>query len=224
MKSNRVKTSISQFSDFSNTPSQNSYIMKCTTCQIELNSTDKSVLRSHYKSEFHSLNLKRKNSNLEPIQEIQFLDLLNNRENQKNEEFQCPHCDKIFQKVKRFEQHTKQCQLQSLEQNYEQHVEQEENTTDDVEEGNTQDEYEVPNNPDEPYLYLPNGTILGNKKYLIYFKQRDRPIENSRKPQTALVHVKTDHKQLNIPEKRRNDLKVSLQKNHCARFRVQWMQ
>lgn len=158
------------------------------------------------------MNLKRKNDDLEPLLPTEYT------ETTILEEENICECGKEFPKESRLLQHKKTCS-RILNDNENEQKNKRNQEKKEINSFNTEQNFYFSNTTDDPYLYLPNGTILGNKKYHIYFLQK---YSEEKKKETRIVH-----KKIKIPERKeyiKNNLKISLQKNTCIRARDQWMQ
>lgn len=203
--------------------------MRCTTCNIQIEHLDKKILLSHYKSQFHTFNLKRVNIGSDPVTLSDFEKNISENKSATDQNFVCDWCEKKFEKEKRFQQHIQTCKYPSQEgdctsEGSDEHAvdfSQEDFGKLTIEEENNSI---FSNTTYDPYLMLPNGTILGNKKYFIYFKQREGINQQKKKEETQIIHVKRDFQQMRSREKTRNDLKISIRRNKCLRFREQWSQ
>lgn len=171
--------------------------MKCTVCQILLEDD----FKQHYASEYHIYNLKRKNNGLLPTSTIPKEEVI------EEELYTCGNCSKQFIKLGRFNQHVNDCNR---------------NKQVPAQDGAETDEQNViyysDDFDDEPYLYLPSGTVLGNKKYLRIFKQNDKSEYKERG--TVVVY---DKNVVVVPEQsKRNEIKISLGMNRISRFKMQF--
>jgi pre-60S factor REI1 len=78
----------------------------CTACRVVISSGPESKL--HYKSEFHTYNLKRKQVNLEPVS----LEIFQEKKSQNSKlapqtiEIKCPVCNSLFRSQEKFEKHS----------------------------------------------------------------------------------------------------------------------
>lgn len=77
----------------------------CTACKVVIPSGPES--KSHYKSEFHTYNLKRKQVNLDPVS----LEIFEEKKSQNSKlapqsvEIKCPVCNSLFRSQEKFEKH-----------------------------------------------------------------------------------------------------------------------
>ncbi|KRH95290.1 hypothetical protein M153_100023306 [Pseudoloma neurophilia] len=198
--------------------------MFCTVCRVDLPDS-----LQHYKSVWHSTNLKRKNQEMPPI-DLQQFEQLSMVSQPSVEAWQCQYCDKTMKNEKRLNQHVKDClsnletalRVQALEERKEY-----EGVNTDYEQANSEEDnkpYEETafDHSHEPYLQLPSGSILGNKRYLIYFKQKDQYRLNQR---TQIVQLKDNTESL---QSRRtiieNQIKLQVRLHKQFRFRMQWSQ
>lgn len=247
---------------------------RCTTCDIPIDHSSKSLLLSHYRSSFHTFNLLRKSSDLSPISLMEYRTI---GKGDMGNIWRCEYCQKILKNEKRLQQHMKDCTGKKQAYDKTELLNKEmgqiflgcsesRNTTGspsvnltesdtppettNITEGlekpgniiNSSTGFFRPNNEtkdiemdnsfvletaiydpsDLPFLHLPNGTVLGNKKYLIYFKQRHNREFKPRNSQ--LVHVSGENHKWLDKAKLRNDFKVAVNRNTPLRFRLQWSQ
>jgi pre-60S factor REI1 len=78
----------------------------CTACRILLKAQEDA--KSHYKSEFHTYNLKRKLVQLEPVSEETFLEkkMTTTKLHQSTLEFKCALCNSTFRSKEKFDKHS----------------------------------------------------------------------------------------------------------------------
>lgn len=226
---------------------------RCTACNIPIINADKSALLSHYRSFFHTTNLKRQSVNLQPVTLEDFHKIENYGI---KADLGCRLCQKTLKNQKRLAQHEKDCirEIHSQQNSY--HLDKDLNdlslketetkSDKNIDLGNTDRDFDIEepitessnekvtdtsfqhieaaiyDPSDLPFLHLPNGTVLGNKKFLVYFKQRHDRVFKPRCSQ--IIKLRNKNQEIMSKQKIRNDIKVAMQMNKPLRFRLQWSQ
>ena len=88
----------------------------CTACRVTLSSHEEA--RSHYKSEFHTYNLKRKHVGLDPLTQEKYSEKIEESKSLLQnfmKIFKCDCCNRVFQTEKQLQRHLKSNQDRSEE-------------------------------------------------------------------------------------------------------------
>lgn len=181
--------------------------MRCTVCTIEI--FDLINYRDHYKTSFHKLNLQRRNQELSPICYVDYDKYTQNITSVENINFECHLCKKYFNKEYKLIQHINECEKNCLTNCHKNNILIES-------EINGKEQLNILNVTDDPFLHLPSGTILGNKKYFQYFKQNYKKTKETQIIHTPCIKFKHNN------EIQKNKIKISYAMNKIGRFRLQW--